>query len=43
MEYNTERTHSSLGNRTPLEFANDRRTQAEMDVFLAADSNASPD
>ena len=29
LEYNTERPHSSLGNRTPEEFANSRRTQDE--------------
>jgi len=42
LEYNTERPHSSLGNRTPEEFANSRRTQDEERVSLTADSNASP-
>jgi len=41
VEYNTERPHSSLGNRTPEEFANERRTQDEERVSLTADSNAS--
>jgi len=43
IEYNTERTHSSLGNRTPEEYANDRRRNAEKGVSLPADSNATPD
>ena len=42
IEYNTERPHSSLGNRTPEEFANSRTTQDEERVSLTADSNASP-
>ena len=41
LEYNTERPHSSLGNRTPEEFANSRRTQDEERLSLTADSNAS--
>lgn len=43
IEYNTERTHSSLGNRTPAEYANDRRGNAEEGVFLPADSKLVPD
>jgi len=43
IEYNTERPHSSLGNRTPQEFATDRTKKEEKDVTLAADSNAIPD
>ncbi len=43
IEYNTERPHSSLGNRTPHEFAAGRKTQGEDDVRLTADSNAIPD
>jgi putative transposase len=42
IEYNTERPHSSLGNRTPQEFATDR-TKDEERAFLTADSNAIPD
>jgi putative transposase len=43
IEYNTERPHSSLGNRTPEEFAADQlRSQAERRM-LTADSNAVPD
>ena len=38
IEYNTERPHSSLGNRTPQEFATDRTKKEEKDVILAADS-----
>ena len=41
IEYNTERPHSSLGNRTPAEFANDRQTQDQERVSLTADSNVS--
>ena len=40
IEYNTERPHSSLGNRTPQEFAADRTNKDEERVFLTADSNA---
>ena len=43
IEYNTERPHSSLGNRTPQEFATDRTKKDEERVFLTADSNAIPD
>jgi len=43
IEYNTERPHSSLGNRTPQEFAVDRTKKDEERVFLTADSNAIPD
>lgn len=43
IEYNTERPHSSLGNQTPQEFANDRLDKDERRVFLLADSNAIPD
>jgi len=43
IEYNTERPHSSLGNRTPQEFAADRTKTDEERVFLTADSNAVPD
>jgi len=42
IEYNTERPHSSLGNRTREEFANGRPTQDDKQVSLTADSNASP-
>ena len=41
IEYNTERPHSSLGNRTPEEFASSQTTQDEQRVSLTADSNAS--
>ena len=43
IEYNTERPHSSLGNRTPLEFAAGRKTQGDEAVRLTADSNSIPD
>jgi len=43
IEYNTERPHSSLGNRTPQEFAADQSKKYEERVFLTADSNAIPD
>ena len=43
IEYNTERSHSSLGNRTPQEFATDRTNKDEERVFPTADSNAIPD
>lgn len=43
IEYNTERPHSSLGNRTPQEFAAARTNKDEQRVFLTADSNAIPD
>jgi putative transposase len=41
VEYNTERPHSSLGNRTPEEFASSRPVPVEERVSLTADSNAS--
>jgi putative transposase len=41
VEYNTERPHSSLGNRTPEEFASTQPTQDEERVSLTADSTAS--
>ena len=41
IEYNTERPHSSLGNRTPEEFASSQTTQDEQRVSITADSNAS--
>jgi putative transposase len=43
IEYNTERPHSSLGNRTPQEFAANRATKDDDHVNLTADSNAIPD
>jgi len=43
IEYNTERPHSSLGNRTPQEFAVDRTKKDKERVFLTADSNVIPD
>jgi putative transposase len=43
IEYNTERPHSSLGNRTPQEFATSQANKEEERVFLPADSNAIPD
>ena len=43
IEYNTERPHSSLGNRTPQEFAADRAKNDEERVFLTVDSNANSD
>ena len=42
IEYNTERPHSSLGDRTPEEFADQLKEQAERRM-LTADSNAIPD
>jgi putative transposase len=42
VEYNTERTHSSLGNRTPQEFMAAYRCQREKAVSLTADSNPDP-
>ena len=41
IEYNTERPHSALGNRTPEEFASSRTRQDEERVSLTADSTAS--
>jgi putative transposase len=43
IEYNTERPRSSLGNRTPQEFAADRASRDDDHVNLTADSNAIPD
>lgn len=43
IEYNTERPHSSLGNKTPHEFATARATEPKERVFLPADSNAKSD
>lgn len=43
IEYNTERPHSSLGNRTPQEFAAGRASMDGDHVNLTADSNAIPD
>jgi putative transposase len=40
IEYNTERPHSSLGNRTPYELATARAIEAKECVSLPADSNA---
>ena len=40
IEYNAERPHSSLGNRTPQEFAADRAGKTDDHVNLTADSNA---
>jgi len=41
IEYNTERPHSSLGNRTPAEFANALPAADEEGVSLTADSTGS--
>jgi putative transposase len=41
VEYNTERPHSSLGNRTPAEFATALATADEKRVSLPEDSTAS--
>jgi len=38
-QYNQERPHSALGNRTPEEFASSRTRQDEERVSLTADSN----
>jgi putative transposase len=43
IEYNTERPHSSLGNRTPHEFAAGKKEHHDDGVNLTADSNAIPD
>lgn len=42
IEYNTERPHSSLGNRTPEEFADAQRAGCGGSVFLTADSTSNP-
>lgn len=41
-EYNTERTHSSLGDITPAEFVAAYRQRAAEAVSLTADSNSNP-
>jgi putative transposase len=43
IEYNIERPHSSLGNRTPHEFAADWKTQDDDGVNFTADSSAISD
>ena len=43
IEYNTERPHSSLGNRTPEEFAADQLKRQAERRMLTADSNPVPD
>jgi putative transposase len=43
IEYNMERPHSALGNRTPHEFATGHRARSGNDVESTADSNAVPD
>lgn len=43
VEYNTERTHSSLGDITPAEFVAVYRQRAGETVSLTADSNSGPD
>jgi putative transposase len=42
IEYNTERPHSSLGNRTPLEYAQAHRTGAPETISSTADSTSGP-
>jgi putative transposase len=42
IEYNTERTHSSLDNLTPEEFAMKLSKQSQSSVHLPADSKATP-
>lgn len=42
IEYNTERTHSSLGDLTPEEFVAEHRRRNEKAVSLTADSNPNP-
>lgn len=39
IEYNTERTHSCLGDLTPEEFVAEHRRRNEKSVSLTADSN----
>ncbi len=41
-EYNTERTHSSLGDITPAEFVAAYRQRTAEAVSLTADSNSNP-
>jgi putative transposase len=43
IEYNTERPHSSLGNLTPQEFAENSLAKEKEGVSLPADSNRNPD
>lgn len=43
IEYNTERPHSSLGNRTPQEFADSQSIKNEETVSLPADSTFTSD
>lgn len=43
IEYNTERTHSSLGNNTPEEYAAGLLNRAEERVSLTADSKSGRD
>lgn len=43
IEYNSERTHSSLGNITPEEFAVKIAADQNPGVLLTADSKARPD
>ena len=43
IEYNTERPHSALGNRTPEEFAADQLKRQAERRMLTADSNPVPD
>lgn len=43
VEYNTERTHSSLGDITPAEFVAAYRQRVEDTVSLTADSKSGPD
>jgi putative transposase len=43
IEYNTERPHSSLGNRTPAEYAHGLARTVTETVSLTADSSCGPD
>ena len=42
VEYNTERTHSSLGDITPAEFVEAYRQRIAETVSLTPDSNSGP-
>ena len=42
IEYNTERTHSSLGDLTPEEFVAEHRREIEKAISLTADSSSGP-
>jgi len=42
IEYNTERPHGSLGNRTPAEYASEYRAKDRETVFLTEDSSSDP-